>query len=345
MLTLRPRGKHGTLYIRGTVTLGSKCIVVPEYSSGTSDRDAASHLMHNQETKLREELMFGPAASVASGVLADAFASYLSKTPVPCGSDILRIGKLNEIIGDLSLGLVKQGWESFRIKYLASHAPGGQDRYRGVLQAAVNVHHELHDVPPIKLKAIKFNNERVRWLHKSDRDILIASYPQHVQPIITMLAFHGPRTQDALQIKWGNEGVDMEREVIRFEHMKTNVVGHVPMHPRVKTSLLPLWIAAGKPRSGHVFLNRVCRPYQDTRKSKIPGGNPLSSAHKTALKKSGIVDFTVHDWRHHWASHCIMAGVDPITVMHLGGWKSLRMVQRYVGLSVDHLKESINKLD
>jgi hypothetical protein len=113
MLTLRPRGKHATLYIRGTVTLGDKRLVVSEYSSGTSDRDAASHLMQNQETKLREELMFGPAASVASGVLADAFASYLSKTPVPCGSDILRIGKLNEIIGDLSLGQVKQGWESF----------------------------------------------------------------------------------------------------------------------------------------------------------------------------------------------------------------------------------------
>lgn len=46
MLTIRPRGKHGTLYIRGTVTLGNKCIIVAEYSSGTRDRDAASHLMH-----------------------------------------------------------------------------------------------------------------------------------------------------------------------------------------------------------------------------------------------------------------------------------------------------------
>lgn len=39
-----------------------------------------------------------------------------------------------------------------------------------------------------------------------------------------------------------------------------------------------------------------------------------------------------------------MALIDPITLMHVGGWKSLRMVQRYVGLSMDHLKDAINKL-
>lgn len=51
------------------------------------------------------------------------------------------------------------------------------------------------------------------------------------------------------------------------------------------------------------------------------------------------------EWRHHWASHCVMAGIDLITIMNMGGWKSLRMVQRYSSVSVDYMRESINKLD
>ena len=67
MLSIRTRGKNGIYYIRGTVTLGDKHIEVKEFSSGTSDRDAASHLMAEHETKLRHRLMFGPAAIVAQG--------------------------------------------------------------------------------------------------------------------------------------------------------------------------------------------------------------------------------------------------------------------------------------
>jgi hypothetical protein len=70
-----------------------------------------------------------------------------------------------------------------------------------VFQAAINVYHELHDIPPLRIKAIPFNNERVRFLSKEDRDRLIAAYSPHIQPIITMLAFHGPRIQTALQLQ------------------------------------------------------------------------------------------------------------------------------------------------
>ncbi|WP_257538991.1 site-specific integrase [Sphingobium sp. CFD-1] len=345
MLSLRRRGKNGIYHIRGSVALGDKRIVVKEFSSGSSDADAASHLMAGYETRLRHQLMFGPAAVVAQGTIADAFASYLSKAKLPCPADILRIGKLNAQIGDLSLQEPKQAWEKFRLANLTAHKPAGQDRYRAVFQAAVNVYRELHDLPPLRIKAIPFDNERVRFLTKEDRDLLIVSYTPHVQPIITMLAFHGPRIQTALQMVWGVNGVDMERESIRLNHTKNAVIQSVPMHPRVREALLPIWEERGRPMKGHVFLNRFGEPYQDTRLSPIPGGNPLKSQHKTACEQAGIDDFTIHDWRHHWASHCVMAGIDLITIMHMGGWKSLRMVQRYASVGNDHMRESINRLD
>jgi len=345
MLSMRTRGKNALYYIRGTVSLGDKRIRVKEFSSGTRDADAASHLMANYETKLRHQLMFGPAALVADGVMADAFESYLSKSPPPGQSDVLRIGKLNAHIGDFALREPKAAWEAFRRSYLVGYAPAGQDRYRTVLQAAINVHHDLHDLDHIKLKAIPFDNQRVRFLSREDRDRLIASYAPHVQPIILMLAFHGPRVQTALQLQWGMNGVDIESEAVRLNHSKTATIQSVPLHPRVKAALLPLWEARGRPNRGHVFLNKHSQPYQDTRLASIPGGNPLRRAHGTALKRADIEDFTVHDWRHHWASHCVMAGIDLITIMQMGGWKSLRMVERYASVGVDHMRAAINKLE
>ncbi|WP_255326251.1 site-specific integrase [Sphingobium sp. EM0848] len=301
--------------------------------------------MSEYETRLRHQLMFGPASVVAQGIIADAFESYLTKATLPCAADILRIGKLNAQIGHLSLREPKQAWEKFRLANLPDHAPAGQDRYRAVFQAAINVHHELHDLPPFKIKAIPFDNERVRFLTKGDRDRLISAYAPHVRPIITMLAFHGPRIQTALQMPWGVKGVDMQQEVIRLNHTKNAMTQSVPMHPRVKEVLSPIWEEQGNPLKGYVFLNRFGQPYQDTRLARIPGGNPLKSQHKTACKRAEIDDFTIHDWRHHWASHCVMAGIDLITIMHMGGWKSLRMVQRYASVGVDHMLTAINKID
>jgi hypothetical protein len=65
----------------------------------------------------------------------------------------------------------------------------------------------------------------VRFLSKEDRDRLIVAYAPHIQPIITMLAFHGPRIQTALQLTWGVEGVDMKEGSIRLNHSKNGPWG------------------------------------------------------------------------------------------------------------------------
>lgn len=220
MLAMRRRGKNGTYSIRGSVALGDQCIKVPEFSSGTNDADAASHLMAEYETKLRNQLMFGPAATVSQGCLVDAFDSYLSKPKPPCPSDVLRIGKLNGLIGDLSLREPRQAWEQFRRAYLLGHDPAGQDRYRAVFQAAVNVHHELHNVSVIKIKALPFDNERVRWLTKNrsrspDRVLRTA---RSTDPNAAGLPW--PADPDGAADSVGRDGIDMARQAIRLNHTK-----------------------------------------------------------------------------------------------------------------------------
>ena len=344
MLTIRRRGSAGKWYVRGSVRLGERSIDVAEFSTGTADEDAARHLMAERERCLREELMFGPRVVLMRATISDAFEAYLTKPRAPNSTDVVRIGVMNERIGAMALSDPRAAWHAFREAYLTGHAPAGQDRYRSLLQAAVNVYNERHELPPFKLKAIPFDNQRIRFLSHADRDRLIGCYSPHVQPIATVFAFQGPRTQEALQLVWGAGGVDMARGTIFFARTKTGNPRTVEIHPRVDAVLRPIWEERGEPEAGHVFLNRRGAPYTDTRDLKVQGGNPLQTAHENACRRAGIADFTVHDWRHHWASHCVMAGVDLITIMRLGGWKSLRMVQRYAAVDTNHMKAAVMKL-
>ncbi|MBV8239127.1 MAG: site-specific integrase [Sphingomonas sp.] len=344
MLKMRTRGKAGVWSIRGTVSLGDKKIHVPEFSAGTTDEDAAAFLMAQKEIELCERLMFGGRAIVAKATIADALDAYLHKAPKPHSTDVVRVEVIRTRIGQMSLGEPKAAWNAFRDAYLLGNAPAGQDRYRALLQACINVYHEKHDLPPCKLKAIPFDNQRIRFLSHDDRERLIESYVEHVRPIATVFAFQGARTQEVLQLVWGAGGADMERGTLFFPRTKTGNPRTVEMHPRVVALLRPMWLERGRPGSGHVFLNRLGKPYADTRDSKVQGGNPLKRAHDTACARAGIDDFTVHDWRHHWASHCVMAGIDLLTIMRLGGWKSLRMVQRYAAVDTTHMKEAVLKL-
>lgn len=344
MLTMRQRGKARIFYIRGSVSFGSKREIVTEYSSGTSDKDAAAQLMAEHEAELREKLRFGSKAQLARATIADAFAAYLSKPHKPNSSDVIRVGRMNALIGGMPLSDPHDAWRMYREKYLTDHKPSGQDRYRSVLQSAINFYLADRGLAKITIPTIKFKNQRVRFLSVKDRDHLISCYPLHVQPIILVLAFQGPRTQDALQLQWGVQGVDVLKGEIWINDAKTKTFRMVPMHPRVQAALTELWLARGKPTKGHVFLNRIGKPYQDTRKAKIAGGNPLKSAHRTACRKAEIDNFTVHDWRHHFASHCMMAGVDIESLRQAGGWESYRMIQRYAAVSTSHLRAALGQV-
>jgi hypothetical protein len=39
-----------------------------------------------------------------------------------------------------------------------------------------------------------------------------------------------------------------------------------------------------------------------------------------------------------------MSGIDPKTIMELGGWKDLTMVMRYTHLSTDHKREAVERI-
>ena len=96
--------------------------------------------------KLRHQLMFGPAVLVAEGVMANAFDSYLSKSPPPAHPTFCA---------------------SASSTHTSAISPCVSRRPRDMLQrprtataprCKLRLHRELHVLTPIKSKAIPFDN-------------------------------------------------------------------------------------------------------------------------------------------------------------------------------------------
>jgi integrase len=253
--------------------------------------------------------------------------------------DVWRLGELGDMLGDVAISDVLTGWAKFKAQRCVGLEPATVDRFRATLQAAINHAAGEHGFQAPRILPIKLDNERIRYLSKAQREALLAAYASHVQPIALTLCFQGCRTQEALQLLWGD--VDMERETLWFGRTKTGKPRTVQMHERVLAALKAM--ERGAPTS-HVFLSARGKPFSDTRDYKLPGGNPLRKAHGTACRRAKIQNFTVHDWRHHWASWCVMSGIDLPTIQRMGGWAGLRMVERYVAVSTDHMAAAIRRI-
>ncbi len=70
----------------------------------------------------------------------------------------------------------------------------------------------------------------------------------------------------------------------------------------------------------------------------------IGNAFATACQNATLLKVTPHTLRHTFASRLAMAGVDLRTIQELGGWKNLKMVERYTHLVPDHKVAAIEKL-
>jgi integrase len=342
MLSLRQRGTQKIWYIRGSVAVGDETIIVKERSTGCAGRQAAEAYRAKLIAECQDQILFGKASAHKKVTFNDIVACYIQRVEDVHRNDILRLRQIGEHLSGVVIKDIKSSWIEFVRNSCKDNVPGTVARKRTTLLAAMRYYGNQYDIQMPTLPPVKVKNDRIRFLTETQQELLLESYATHVQPIILTYCFQGCRTQEALQLKWPS--VSFDRDNIFFGDTKSKVPRSVPMHPRARAALEKLWHERGCPDSGHVFLNRRNQPYADTRTYQYPGGNPLKSAHSAACKRAGIDDFRVHDWRHHWASWCVMKGVDLESIRRMGGWANLDMLQRYAAVSTEHLRNAIRKL-
>lgn len=275
--------------------------------------------------------------------IADAGLRYMGRPGGLSRGDLWRLEKINAIVGDRTISQAAEAWAEFKRAQCAGSMSSSVARWHATYSAAINylAAEEGFDAPRLP-RGEKGSPKRIRYLTEAQADRLVASYAPHVKPIAIMLRWQGLRIGEAIRVDW--QHVNWHASSIFVPETKTDEPRTVTMHRETRAALHRVWIERGSPAEGPVFLTHRGEPYRDPRNYKLPGGSPIKKAHAIACRRAGIADFHVHDWRHHWASTCVMAGIDLETIRQEGGWKSLRMVERYAEVSAAHRTLAMAKL-
>lgn len=338
-LHLRKRGD--VYHARGTVRVGRQTVHVREFSTGCRTRADAEAAAAAEEHRIRQAALDGPAGRARSLTIAECIVAYGARPRGVSRLDAAKFERINDLIGHHRLEALHDAWAAWQRAH-PDHSAATAIRYRALLMAAVRAGCTAAKVPAPDLAPVEAERrERLVVLTEHERAALLRSYNPHAACPVLLLAYQGLRTQEALQLDWLH--VDWATESIRVtaDRAKSRKPRAVPMHPRVRMLLWGMWHAAGKPQRGHVFRSSRGKPYDDTQDE---GGNPLRRAHETACRRAGVGDFRVHDWRHDWAARCVMSGMDLFTLMRLGGWSSLAMVERYGAITGHHMREALGRV-
>jgi integrase len=275
--------------------------------------------------------------------IADAGLSYIARSGGVRSYDLWRLDQINRVVGDRPIARAAEAWTEFKRVRCGGLSPATVQRFKATFSAAIHyLAEELQFDAPKLPRGEKISNKRVKYLTREQADRLIAAYASHVEPIATMLRWQGVRIGEALRVDWVH--INWEANSIFVPETKNGESRTVTMHAKTRAALHRLWVSQGSPTEGPVFLTNRGKRYADPRGYKVPSGSPIKKAHATVCRRAGIEDFHVHDWRHHWASHCVMAGIDLETIRQEGGWKSLRMVERYATVSAAHRTQAMAKL-
>jgi len=338
-LHLRRRGD--IWHARGSVRTGREVVRVGEFSTGCRSRSDAEAAAEAEATRIRSAALDGPAGRARALTVADCILAYANRPRSVSRLDAAKLGLINRQIGAHRIEALGEAWRIWRAAH-PHHATATAIRYRALILAAVRSCCAEMSIPAPSLPPIAASREeRLVYLTEAERAAMLRSYSPHAACPVLLLAYQGMRTQEALQLDW--RLVDWATDTLRVgaARAKSRRARAIPMHPRVKLLLVGLWHAAGRPQAGAVFHTSRGAAWADTQDE---GGNPLRSAHTTACRRAGVAGFRVHDWRHDWAARMVMAGVDLFTLMRLGGWSSLAMVERYGAVNAAHMAEAIRRI-
>ncbi len=181
-----------------------------------------------------------------------------------------------------------------------------------------------------RVKLLKENNKRSRFLEEEECQILIDSAEPHLKPILITALNTGMRKTEILTLTWDN--VDLKHGFILLNVTKNDERREIPVNETMRQMLVNL------PRRldvHYLFFDAVSgKRYID-----------VKTSFHTACRRAKIRDFRFHDLRHTFASHLVMAGVDIMTVKELLGHKTLAMTLRYAHLAPSHKSKAVEMLD
>jgi integrase len=202
-------------------------------------------------------------------------------------------------------------------------------RLRHMLNKAVEW--QLLDESPMRrLKFLRENNARLRYLSLEQCDQLIAAcIAPHLKAIVTVALHTGMRSGEIRNLNWRD--LDFDSGFIIIRDSKNGEPRHVPMDSTV-VSLFRNWQRT--PESDFVFTHAA-------------GGRIgwLQHGFRKAFGRAGITDLHFHDLRHTFASQWMMAGGELYALKDILGHKTIAMTQRYAHLSPAYKRAMVDRME
>ena len=247
-------------------------------------------------------------------------------------------------------------------RFLARLAEGGSpskralsagtlNRYRDRLSGMFKRAMRLGLVPTNRVTGVAKHKEpggRIAYLPPAqpgrkafEEEAVWQALPPELRPLFTVSLHTGLRWNEQVKLRWRD--VDLHSGVITVPRSKHGEARHVPINSVVRSVLFDLSLHRERPDdpSERPFACRYTQADKFFPKAVGYAQEALQGAGKDA---SRLESYTWHGNRHTFASRLVMAGVDLRAVQELGGWKSLKMVERYGHLAPDHLRAAVERL-
>ena len=228
--------------------------------------------------------------------------------------------------------------EHYKRNRLAAGAKVAVNRELTTLKGLYNMHLKWGlyegENPVRQVKRVEEPEGRLRYLEPDEEDKLLGAAGEPLRTIILTGIYAGLRIHaEALTLSWTDVDLRRGHLTILSAFGKNRKPRTIPMNSILREALVALRARAG---AGELVFSRRDgdHPRRDIR-----------TAFENARNRAGLgKDVTPHVLRHTFASRLVMEGVDLRTVMELGGWNSLTMVQRYSHLSPSHKAEAVERL-
>jgi len=302
-------------------------------STHTPNHDLAKRIAikrQNEALETREKLRKPKAIKLSEHV--KTYADWAEKTNRSAlRKDRRVLTQFVATIGDRFLDEITafhvERWKTLRAKDVAQSSVNRElNVIRGCLSRAVEWGRLI--VSPMKsVKPYRVDNVRMRVLSSDEIRLLLDSCPPALALIARTTLESLPRLSEVLNLRVEDLGPDYVT-IVQTKNGKTR---RVPLTPELRAELV-----AHAHKSGYVF-------GQGTN-GKPPRQEAISVAFGRLMRSVGLDGVTHHVLRHTGASAMVAAGISLRVVQDIGGWSTLRMLERYAHPSGAEMSRAVRVL-
>jgi integrase len=342
-------------------TCGAGCLHKEKVGALKND---ATRLYHERRNRARSEPGWCPVvdtrqarqrvqAAEARERARVTFASYATddyrpwarkqhRSAATTESQVMRlVGEFGALkLDEVTTAVVERFLNKLEDRVSAATVNRYRDRLSGMFKRAMRLGLVTNN-PVTGIPKLKESSGRVAYLTAADEQAVHDALPVELRALFTVSVHTGLRWSEQVGLTWAN--VDLHAGAITVRHSKNGGSRHVPINSVVRSVLFDLSLHREHidDPSVRVFACRHAQADKFFPKAVNAAQEALRAA---GVAAGGLDGYTWHGNRHTFASRLIMAGVDQRTVQELGGWKSLKMVQRYSHLAPGHLHDAVERL-